>query len=128
VRHIAAAILDSEVHKARVELARTLQAWQTANTALAAAKDAEASADKALASARADWELETRPIAGWLGRSERKPSATTIERKAAASKDRDAATVRRKAAEADLASKVARIEELRRQVAAAALLAPHSTH
>ena len=119
VRHITAAVLDSGMHKARMELARTLLEWQAANAALATAKDAEASAENVLASAIKQWEVETRPIATWFGPKERKPSAETEARKAEASKDRDVATKTRTDAAATLAAKLARIEELRKVVPAA---------
>ena len=112
VCHIAAAVLDSDMHKARMELARTLLEWQAATTALAVAERAEASAETVLASARADWQVETR----WFWSY---PSAETEARKAAASKDRDVATKTRKDAAATLAAKLARIEELRKVVPAA---------
>ena len=119
VRLIAAAVLDSETHKARMELARTLLEWQAATTALAVAERAEASAETVLASAIKQWELEFTPPGGWFGPKERKPSAETEARKAEASKDRDVATKTRKDAAATLAAKLARIEELRKVVPAA---------
>ncbi len=49
MRHIAAAVLESEPHKARMELARTLLEWQEA---MSAATDAS---------------QQTRSLWGWLG-------------------------------------------------------------
>lgn len=118
VKQVVLGVLKSEPHKARLELARTLLEWQTATAALATAKDSKASAEGALASATKQWELEFTPPGGWFGLKERKPSAEAEARKAETNKKCDAATKRRDEAEATVAAKLARIEELRKLVPA----------
>jgi len=120
VKQVVVGVLDSAPHAARLELAGTLLEWQEATEQLAAAKDAEASARAALASATKLWELEFTPPGGWFWPKERKPSEEATLRRAAASKKLDTATKARRHAEATLTAKVTRIKELRRQLAPAA--------